>query len=206
MFSSTFMDLVKLCIPSKNVLVRPRDKPWYDSEIRKTSRQRDRQKQKAIKSQTVNNWTLYKRLRNKVNNLKKHAKERFYNNIEFIISDANVNDQRKYWKLLKYFIKTNSTCDNIPPLQSTSANGATDFCITDYDKATCLNDFIVSISSVDDANTPLPNFNFKTNSRLTNIQIIESEIFDILKILNIIKASCDDGISHRIKRNCSHNI
>ena len=26
-FSSTFMDLVKLCIPSKNVLVRPRDKP-----------------------------------------------------------------------------------------------------------------------------------------------------------------------------------
>ena len=38
-FSSKFMDLIKLCIPSKNVLVRPRDKPWYDSVIRKTSRQ-----------------------------------------------------------------------------------------------------------------------------------------------------------------------
>ena len=136
------MDLIKLCIPSKNVLVRPRDKPWYDSEVRKVSRQRDRQKRKALKSQTINNWSLYKRLRNKVNNLKKHAKERFYNNLEFIIFDANVNDQRKYWKLLKYFIKSNSTCKHMPPLQSTLANGDTDYFFTDCENATCLNDFL----------------------------------------------------------------
>ena len=74
MLSSTFMDLVKLCTPSKSVLVRPRDKPWYDSEILKTYRQRDRQKRKAITSQIVNNWTLYKRLRDKVNNLKNMQK------------------------------------------------------------------------------------------------------------------------------------
>ena len=32
---------VKLCIPSKNVVVGPNDKPWYDHEIRHFSSKRD---------------------------------------------------------------------------------------------------------------------------------------------------------------------
>ena len=31
-------------IPAKEVTIRPNDKPWYDSEIRRLSRHRDRQK------------------------------------------------------------------------------------------------------------------------------------------------------------------
>ena len=42
--------MVKTCIPSKKVTVRPDDKPWYNSEIRRTSRKRDRLKSKAIKT------------------------------------------------------------------------------------------------------------------------------------------------------------
>ena len=69
-----------------------------------------------------------------------------------------------------------------------------------------LHDFFVSISSVDDANLPLPNFNIKNKLRLTNIQIIELEIVDVLKILNINKASVGDGISHKMLKETAHTI
>ena len=59
-----------MCIPHKDVVIRPDDKPWYDSEIRKYSRKRDRQKLKAVKTSLQNDWKKYKMLRNIVNNLK----------------------------------------------------------------------------------------------------------------------------------------
>ena len=62
---------MKQCIPFKEVIIRKNDKPWYDSEIRKFSRQRDRQQSKALKLDNSVQWYKYKQLRNKVNNLKK---------------------------------------------------------------------------------------------------------------------------------------
>ena len=38
----------------------------------------------------------YEKLRNKVNNLKKHAKEKFYNNLESSISDCYSNDKNNF--------------------------------------------------------------------------------------------------------------
>ena len=66
------------CIPSKLVTIRPNDNPWYDSQVRTFSRQRDRQKKIANKSTKLNDWAKYKHLRIKVNNLKKHVKVRFF--------------------------------------------------------------------------------------------------------------------------------
>ena len=68
------MEFVNQCIPHKDVKIRPNDKPWYDSEIRKYSRKRDRQKSKAVKSALQSDWTKYKTLRNKVNKFKKTCK------------------------------------------------------------------------------------------------------------------------------------
>ena len=75
--------MVKSCIPSKTVLVRPDDKPWYDHEIRHFSTKRDRLKKTLIKSDSNDLKEKFKKLSNKVNNLKKkkkkkkHAKENF---------------------------------------------------------------------------------------------------------------------------------
>ena len=59
------------CIPSKTIVVREDDKPWYDSEIRRNSRKRDRLKKTALKTGNQNDWKKYKYYRNKVNNQKK---------------------------------------------------------------------------------------------------------------------------------------
>ena len=95
--------------------MREDDKPWYDSEIRRNSRKRDRIKKTALKSGNPNDWNKYKYYRNKVNNLKKHAKESFYNNLDIIVSDFQNNDKRKFWKVIRHFVKNNSSSLSIPP-------------------------------------------------------------------------------------------
>ena len=58
------------------VTIRPNDRPWFDSETRKHTRHRDRQKHVATKYCRLTDWIKYKQLRNKVNYLKKAAKQR----------------------------------------------------------------------------------------------------------------------------------
>ena len=94
-FNDIFFNFVRSCIPSKNVLIRPDDKPSYDSEIRKMSRKRDRLKRKFNKTGNQNILTRYKFFRNKVNNLECHAKEQFYNNLELSFSDFHSNDKKQ---------------------------------------------------------------------------------------------------------------
>ena len=91
LFTNIFIEFAKLCIPSKTIVVREDDKPWYDSEIRRNTRKRDRLKKTALKSGNQNDWKKNKYYRNKVNNQKKNAKEYFYNNLE-IVSDFQNND------------------------------------------------------------------------------------------------------------------
>ena len=65
------------CIPSRNVIIRPDDKPWYDSELRHFTKCRDILRKVAFKTNCVTSWIKYKRMRNKVNNLKKFVKKKF---------------------------------------------------------------------------------------------------------------------------------
>ena len=71
LFTNIFIEFAKLCIPCKTIVVREDDKPWYDSEIRRNSRKRDRLKKTALKTGNQNDWKKYKYYRNKVNNKKK---------------------------------------------------------------------------------------------------------------------------------------
>ena len=56
LFTNNFIEFAKLCIPSKTIVVREDNKPWYDSEIRRNSRKRDRLKKTALKSGNQNDW------------------------------------------------------------------------------------------------------------------------------------------------------
>ena len=178
-FTQTILSFMTLCIPSKDVTIRPNDKPWYDSVIRRTSRARDRQRTKATRTTKTADWTNYKKLRNKVNNLKKHAKEQFYNNIETTIASSMNTNRQTYWKLLKSFIKNNKHSDSIPILKTVTDNNET-LNFTDEDKANCLNDYSCSISTIDDSNVDLPILNKTTDSQLSFITITEKDISDMI--------------------------
>ena len=114
LFTNVFIEFAKLCISNKTVVVREDDKPWYDSEIRRNSRKRDRTKKTALKSGNPNDWNKYKYYRKKVNNLENHAKEFFYNNLDIIVSDFQNNDKRKFWKVIRHFVKNNNSSSSTP--------------------------------------------------------------------------------------------
>jgi hypothetical protein len=49
-FNDVFLKHVTNYIPNKNVLIRPNDKSWYDSAIRKLSKQKEKLRKKALMS------------------------------------------------------------------------------------------------------------------------------------------------------------
>ena len=104
-FYKESVKFVNECIPSKEVTVRSDDKPWYGTEIQKHSRKRDKLKSIALSSNRPSDWRKFKDTRNKVNNLKKHAKERFYNNLELNLTENLANNKRDFWRLIRYFVK-----------------------------------------------------------------------------------------------------
>ena len=73
-------------------------------------------------------------------------------------------------------------------------------------KSEVLNIFFCTVSTIDDANVNLPNFELRTNNTLSNINILQSEVIDILNLLKVNKAIGPDGISHRMLKYTSKTI
>ncbi|MCG7882866.1 MAG: hypothetical protein JAY96_14895 [Candidatus Thiodiazotropha endolucinida] len=204
-FTDKFLEFVKMCIPSKIVTVRPNDKPWFDSEIRHFVRIRDKLRKKSNNSGSVNDWNKFKHMRNKVNNLKKHAKENFYNSLEISLSDFQNNDKKKFWQVIRHFVKNNSNSGNIPPLLN-SLQDQNVYCFTDSEKAECLNSYFSSICDLDDNNARLPVFQPITNNSLSNIVCTPDEIAELILILNPNKATGPDAISNRMLKAVAREV
>jgi hypothetical protein len=62
---------------TREVTIRSDDKVWFDSDLRRESRKRDRLRQIFFRTKTETAEKKFKTQRNKFNNLKKQAKQRF---------------------------------------------------------------------------------------------------------------------------------
>ena len=206
LFTTTFTDLVKECIPCKKVCIRPDDQPWYDNAIRRLSRKRDRMKRTAKASRKSNDCSKYKNLRNNVNNMKKHAKENFYKSLETNLIELNCNDKKGFWKIIKHFIKKNSSISCFPPLSDILPNGDKIWHSSPHEKANCLNSYFASISTVNDNNIMLPECQLNTLNQLVTDEITITEVKDIIQSIDINKASSPDNISHRMLKGCINSI
>ena len=80
-FTETFMQLAKMYICNKTVIVRNRDKPWMHNEIRKQIRIRKRIHKTAKRLDTPEHWISYRQQRNKVTSLIRTAKLSYYSNL-----------------------------------------------------------------------------------------------------------------------------
>ena len=196
-FTSTLLKHVKQCIPEKTIIIRPKDKPWFDSALRKTIRQRNRARQKAHKTKNMLDLDKFKKLRNKVNNMKKIAMANYYNNIETSLINASAKNSKLYWKLLKDIFKT-KTKTEIPPLQEINDHGVARIIYNNTDKVEALNNYFASISSLLDDEPTLPDFRLLCNDILDDIVIGEQDIIDIISILPVNKAIGPDNISHKM--------
>ena len=201
-FLQSFLQIAKECIPTKTVTVRNNDKPWFNSELRRAIRIRDRLRKKALKSKRDGDVKKYKNQRNKVNNMKKVAKENFENNLDNIILESSGN-HKSYWKIMRMLIKSDKGRISLPPLLNIIDNeNFEDVVYEDAKKCEILNKYFCSISQLDDDNVDLPYFESKTESCIAEIVISERDIIDIIEVLDPRKASGPDKISHKMLKIC----
>ena len=121
--------------------IRPKDKLWFDSTLRKTIKNRDRLRNIALKYKRESDWSKYRKIRNQVNNMKKkHARSNYYDSIDIYLHEAHNDNTKLYWKLLKDTFKTNPT-SNIPPIHHTSEDVDNFVAFSDVEKVELLNDY-----------------------------------------------------------------
>ena len=125
--------------------------------------------------------------------MKKYAKDNYNNNLEDTILNTE-RGNKTFWQVMGRFMEKSNKDTVIPPLITSDGN----YAFTDMEKASTLNDYICTISSVDDSNTELPYYENRTNTQIAGINISQSEISDVLSSLKVNKACGPDGISHRM--------
>ena len=188
-FTKLFLDIARQSIPTKTITVRDYDKPWFNNEIRKEIRLRDRLRKNVFKFGRESDTLKYKKQRNKVNNMKKKAKENFESFLDNILLDNSTNP-KTYWKIMKMLIKSNKGSNCIPPLRNTINDEHLDEILYDDDKkCELLNKYFSLVSKLEEENIPVPPFESKTNDSITDIFVTASEIVDFIQILDLKKAS-----------------
>jgi hypothetical protein len=87
---------------------------------------------------------MFKQQRNRVNNLKKQLKEKFYTNINENLNELKTINSKTYWKTINTLLKGESTMNDIPPIQDPKNN----YCLSyeGKEKADVLNKYFCSIN------------------------------------------------------------
>ena len=105
-----FLQAAKVCIPNKEITIRPDDLPWYNSSLRCEKRKVMRAYSKAKegnngpRSQEL--WANYNRLRNQYHEHLRIAEEQ--HNTKLSNSLKNPKKKNKaWWRTVKYFLNRN---------------------------------------------------------------------------------------------------
>ena len=113
-FEQIFMKCVTSNIPSKLVTIRPRDKPWFTSEVRKQFKTRDRLHKQWKNKPSQKNYDKFKLARGEANQAKFNAKSDYYTKISIKLTDPTTSS-KEYWKLIKQ-LYGNKVHKGIPPI------------------------------------------------------------------------------------------
>jgi ribosomal protein L17 len=142
------------------IQVRPSDKPWFNSHIRREIRTRNRLKKIARTKKSSTTIHKYKSHRNKVNNMIKHAHEQFLLSANELVDSLQRNDSKSYWSLIRKLMKGTSQNYSLPHLYDNDSN---ELIYDDKIKANLLNKYVCSISFVDDTNHVPPDIPSRTS-------------------------------------------
>jgi hypothetical protein len=129
-----------------------------------------------------------------------HAKEQFYLNANGLL-DENSNNPKAFWSLVQK-VMGNCRSTVIPPLINPVTN---DIVVNESDKANVLNNYFCYISSTSNNIDP-PSLPRRTPFSLDVDEINDEDVKDILKSLQIGKASGGDFISHQMLKNTADTV
>ena len=95
-WKSLFKQTVDTHIPMRKARVRAKTLPWIGSDVRALMRARNYYCTKAKKSNNVDDWNLYRKLRNRITREVKRAEIQYFEKL----SEQSSGNPRKMWKEL----------------------------------------------------------------------------------------------------------
>lgn len=190
-WTTTFLNAARQTIPNKTITVRPQDKEFFSPELRRLRRKKNRVHRKAKRLNTVMTWTEFREIRNEYNLKIKEAKiEAERKQTAELNNTKNVNP-KKWWRLAKSFLKKDSNhTSSYPPLKvgDTTIHD-------DKEKAESFNSFFLEQTNLDDVNTAVPSNDTQVLNTLSNIAITNEDISDLIKCIDVNKATGPDQVS-----------
>ena len=199
-WTKRFINAAEYCIPNKNITVRIHDLPWYNSHLRCLKRKVNRLFCKA-KSKPRGHiaWTNYNRIRNDYHEQLENAESQYNNKLSATLQNSKRRN-KSWWRTVKYFLNKNHS-SSIPSLLCDDKH------ISDNaSKAEAFNSFFLSQCRLDEIHPrplhlPKPPLNC-----ITELKIGEQEVLDILKSLDVSKASGPDGVSCKLLKEAAPSI
>ena len=195
-FTNVFLNIASTCIPTRDVIIRCDDKVWFNSILRREIRIRDRFRKKFVHTKTALAEQKYKNQRNKVNNLKKQAKKAFFSSINDSLDDLKSNNSKQYWKTVNMLMKNERSSNEVPPLKD--PNEIHNVIYDSFEKSEILNKYFCSIATLENVHRDLPDFNDRCFNFITEINVSEQDVLDILSTLDTNKAVGPDIISNKM--------
>ena len=178
------MSVITQHIPNR-VTCCNRDAPWITDEVKK-----------AIKRKHL----FIENMSNQVENLTTgRASNKYYTHLGKRLCELSVGI-KTYWRTLHKIINKKQAM-NIPPILLDGV-----FIKNFQKKANLFNDFFVQQCSVLRKDSALPNMEYKTVVRKSNISVTEDKIVKIIRKLNSNKAHGCDNMSIRMLKICDTAI
>ena len=201
-FMNNFETILAAHIPTQKYFLRPNDKVWMTSDVRKEQRKKIRLHRKAKIQDTPEAWARYRSQRNHVTSIVRKAKQ---DHNQSIIDKLNELDHSNadWWKV----VRTAFGCsrNHIPALESADQSG-TFFVTDDKSKANLLNDQFVKVTDVGDENRVFPEQFPRAEARLDTIEITAADVVEAINSIQCSKAPGPDSITPFILKNIASSI
>ena len=195
------INTAKSYIPNKLILIRPQDKPGMTKAVRKLIIKCRRLNK--IRKMTKNQVDIenHRNVRREVKLAWKEAKTEFNENMAEKLQNDKTSD-KAYWKLLKTNY-ANERDQNIPTLVDDDEI----FCDA-QEKANLLNIFFCEKSMLPppDQNQTVSVLPPLTRNKVSDIVCSPQKVMNILKSLDVTKATGPDKISNSILKHCASTL
>ena len=182
--------------PSFTVNTNDQDLPWINNSILCKIKYCNACLRRYRKNPTTDKLEHFKVARNQVTIMLKKAKEAYYIDLNNSLTNARTSN-KKWHRLVNQFIKKGNK-GRIPTLKSDNV-----LAHSSYDKANVLNSHFGKISRIDTTVCNLPEFSFKTNKKISTVNITETIVLKNLKDIDCTKSIGPDKVSPFILKKCA---
>ena len=194
-----FRGIVELYIPHKTVTIRPRDKPWMNTTVRRAIRKRNRLLKIHCRVKSLVSWEKYRQQRNYTTALIRYNKQKYYKKLNSKLQDPSISN-KNWWGIVKS-LNGAKIQTSIPTLVE-----GVKFISDAKEKAELFNEYFCTQCSVDDSCATLATSTVRATATLSLIQTSNEEVNILLKSVDVGKACGFDGIGNRILKLCANGI